>query len=99
MLFILLVCWAAFTGTAHAKAQCAGKFINPITDICWKCLFPLSIAGRTIANPDKDRSTPSEDKSLFCKCGAPIPRIGIPIGFWEPFRLADVTAKPFAWSL
>ena len=22
-----------------------GKIINPITDICWSCLFPLHVAG------------------------------------------------------
>jgi len=92
---LALLILLAFSSVLNAKAQCAGKFVNPITDICWKCLFPLSIAGRTIANPDKDRSTPSEDKSFVCMCGSPIPRIGIPIGFWEPFRLADVTTKPF----
>jgi conjugal transfer pilus assembly protein TraU len=90
---LLILCLSA--SVIHAKANCAGKFVNPITDICWKCLFPLSIAGRTVANPDHDRATPSEDQSFICTCGEPIPRIGIPIGFWEPFRLADVTTKPF----
>lgn len=90
LLFLVLL-----TNTVNAKSVCAGKFVNPITDICWKCLFPLSIAGRTVANPAKDNATSAEDKSLVCLCGAPVPRIGIPIGFWEPFRLADVTTKPF----
>ncbi len=82
-------------GAVNAKAVCAGKFINPITDICWKCLFPLSIAGYTVANPNKDNANPPEPKNFVCQCGEPIPRIGIPIGFWEPFRIADVTTKPF----
>ncbi len=77
------------------QSTCAGKFLNPITDVCWKCLFPLSIAGRKVADPYRDNATPTEEKSLFCKCGTPIPRIGIPVGFWEPFRLADVTINPF----
>jgi len=85
----------AFVGfSAHAKSICGGKFVNPIADICWKCLFPLSIAGQKVADPLKNAS-PREDKSLVCSCDSPIPRIGIPIGFWEPFRLADVTMKPF----
>lgn len=79
----------------EAKVVCSGRMVNPITDICWKCLFPLSIAGQTIANPDRDNATPEEARSFFCSCDKPIPRIGIPIGFWEPFRLADVTLKPF----
>lgn len=81
--------------TANANAVCGGKFLNPITDVCWKCLFPLSIAGRAVANPNRDTATPKEDKSFVCACGNPVPRIGIPVGFWEPFRLAEVTTKPF----
>ena len=81
--------------TLQAASVCGGKFVNPITDICWKCLFPLSIAGRRVADPNKDNATPVLDKSLVCACGSPVPRIGIPVGFWEPFRLVDVTTKPF----
>lgn len=77
------------------KPQCQGRFINPITQVCWKCLFPLTIGGHRVADPDKDRATPREKKQVFCKCGDPIPRIGIPIGFWEPFRVVDVTLKPY----
>ena len=86
----ILVCTAF-----KASATCSGKFLNPITDVCWSCLFPLAIAGQTVANPHHDRATPKEDKSPVCFCGQPEPRMGIPIGFWEPFRVADVTLHPF----
>jgi len=23
--------------------MCNGNFVNPVTDICWKCVFPLTI--------------------------------------------------------
>lgn len=37
--------FAVFFLTAPVKADpaCAGKFVNPITDICWNCLFPMTI--------------------------------------------------------
>ena len=41
----------AFAGTSPARADtvtCHGKFINPITDVCWSCLFPLSIGGTPV---------------------------------------------------
>ena len=79
---------------ALSLSTCQGKMINPITDVCWKCLFPLTIAGGKVADPDKDNATPQGKKGLFCACGDP-KRIGIPVGFWEPFRVADVTYKPF----
>ena len=31
-----------------SPAPCTGKFVNPITDVCWSCLFPLSVGGMTI---------------------------------------------------
>ncbi|MCC8416926.1 MAG: TraU family protein [Rickettsia endosymbiont of Gnoriste bilineata] len=27
---------------------CQGRFVNPITDICWSCLLPISIGGFNI---------------------------------------------------
>lgn len=73
-------------------AQCVGRFINPVTDICWKCLFPIKIAGFTIARGGPD---PAGARGFLCTCGKPIPRIGIPVSFWEPARLVDVTRTPY----
>ena len=42
-------------GTSNA-AECRGEFINPLTDVCWKCLFPLSI------DPAKLSSSEIEEK-------------------------------------
>lgn len=36
-LALMLLC---LTGTARAaSAECEGNFVNPITDICWECIF------------------------------------------------------------
>ena len=78
---------------ARANATCHGKFVNPITDVCWSCLFPLSIGGLSIWNGS--RPDPKNPTFPLCACGSPIPRIGIAVGFWEPVRLVDVTNK--AW--
>ncbi|NWP05733.1 conjugal transfer protein, partial [Escherichia coli] len=74
---------------------CHGKFVNPITDVCWSCLFPLSVGGLKIWPSGRpDTANPA---SPICACGSPIPRIGISVGFWEPARLADVTMKPWCF--
>ena len=32
---------AAFLSAAPASSQsCTGRFVNPIADVCWECLFP-----------------------------------------------------------
>ena len=46
--WLLLVLAFSLLVSAPARAdagpgRCTGKFVNPITDICWSCLFPLSI--------------------------------------------------------
>lgn len=78
-----------------SQAKCVGRFINPVSDICWKCLFPLSIAGIEIV---KGKPSPSTSHMPICFCPRPplgqmLP--GIPIGFWEPVRLVDVTRTPY----
>lgn len=40
---VLLAALLAGAGTARADAPCYGKFPNPFTDVCWKCIFPISI--------------------------------------------------------
>ena len=32
--------------TVHAL--CGGSFMNPISDVCWECIFPIKIAGMSI---------------------------------------------------
>lgn len=75
--------------------KCTGRFVNPVTDICWSCLFPLSVGGLDLF-PGK-RPDPKNPSSPICACSTPVPRIGIAMGFWEPVRLADVTAKPWCF--
>lgn len=74
----------------QAKATCVGKFPNPITDICWSCIFPITFAGVKISSGE---DTPSPQQPI-CFCKDP-PRVGIPVSFWEPVRLADVTRTPY----
>ncbi|KJV74371.1 traU family protein [Orientia tsutsugamushi str. TA763] len=81
--------------SCYAAAGCVGRFVNPITDVCWKCLFPITIAGFKVVSS----SMPDTNASgrLICLCPKPwipIPVPGIPVGFWEPVRLVDVTKSP-----
>jgi len=78
---------------ALAGAQCTGHFVNPITDVCWDCLFPLTIGSAPVV-PSSLPDTPNPS-SPICLCGTPIPRVGVSFGYWEPFALVDVTRDPF----
>lgn len=96
---IIIILISLCSSSASARVGCVGRFVNPITDICWKCLFPITIMGVKIASGDPD--TPAPRSPLpplpLCACprpGIPVPVPGIPIGFWEPVRLIDVTKSP-----
>lgn len=77
-------------------AACPGRFVNPITDICWSCLFPITIGPARVSGGGR-QDTPNPHQ-IPCWCPRPpIPGLvpGIPVGFWEPARLVDVTRVPF----
>lgn len=78
---------------AAAAAPCSGKFANPLTDICWSCILPISIGNARIANfgGQEDIANPSNP---LCSCGTN-PVLGLSIGFWEPARHVEAVRKPF----
>lgn len=81
--------------------SCTGHFVNPLKDVCWRCLFPLSIGDHEVV---KDESLESElenitkDKKFnpIRTCKTKIgERLGLKIGYWEPMALVDVTDTPY----
>lgn len=90
-LIIVSLCMAnnCFADTS----KCVGKFINPITDICWSCIFPISIGGTKLKSGSNRHDT-KNPSNIVCGCTENnIPRVGVTIGFWEPVRLIDITRK------
>ena len=94
VLIVFLLLWLWPVHNSYASSLCKGHFVNPITDIDWNGLFPLTIGNADIASGDApDTSNPSNP---VCLCPMPIGyRIGLAIGYWEPFAMVDVTRKPY----
>lgn len=77
--------------SSPVAAKCNAKFLNPITEICWDCIFPISVGAVSI---NLGTSRPDTENQAFplCLCpGFPLPRPGLSIGIWEPARLVDVS--------
>lgn len=93
LVFILII--SIFSVPSIASNLCHGKFANPITDVCWSCLFPITIGSATVfSGGQPDTTNPSLP---ICTCPM-VPtgvRIGISLGFWEPMALVDVTRHPY----
>ncbi len=64
---------------------------NPITDVCWKCFFPIYISGKNLTTGYEEFS--EHDDSLFCGCS--LTHWGVPISFWEPMMIMEVTQTPY----
>ena len=84
-----------WSGAASGQS-CTGRFVNPISDVCWECLFPISIGPIRMGSASGAPDTPNPG-SPICFCGSPIPRIGLSLGVWEPARLMDVSRKPWCF--
>lgn len=92
--YLLLLNFIVVYNTANAS--CSGRFVNPITDICWSCIFPLTIGPVPVNVGGREDYKPDNTSSPICVCpraGVPVP--GIPVGFWEPVRLVDVVREPY----
>ncbi|MCP3848683.1 MAG: conjugal transfer pilus assembly protein TraU [Gammaproteobacteria bacterium] len=94
MILILVLMWP---GLATANISCKGRFVNPITDICWSCLLPISIGGFSIGKGNLPRKRDTKNpKNPFCLCHKAEKEVpGVAVGFWEPVRLIEVTRTPY----
>jgi len=97
--FVLLVLISSASHAATVvpgSATCTGKFFNPIIDVCWSCVFPLTLGGANIfkSSQEDNGSSPS---GPFCACGNP-PKFGVKFGFWEPVRLVEAVRTPYCFT-
>lgn len=72
------------TPLPSSPQQSDGQIINPITDICWSCAFPIRFPG------SGDSKTP-----ITCSCLKEGTLAGFPIAFWEPSAILEVTRTPY----
>jgi conjugal transfer pilus assembly protein TraU len=103
----LMLCMTGLAVAADPPAggECKSAFPNLLTDICWKCIFPLRIGGKEILNvgdiPDNiEEITGNPDDfnpdDFLCTCedAEGVDRIGIYISFWEPARVLELIQEP-----
>ena len=86
-----------FASLQNVKAQCTGRMFNPITDVCWTCILPISIGSASVGGSVPD--TPNIS-TIPCVCPGKIlglPQVGIPIGFWEGIKIFDMAKDPFCF--
>lgn len=79
----------------NAHATCSANVFNPITEICWNCVFPVTMAGIALYGSDID-SPHDNISSPVCLCGTVA---GITASFWEPARIIETVKDPYCFNL
>lgn len=88
----LAVCLSLLTLQA---AGCTGRVTNPVTDVCWSCLFPIEVAGVTVK---AGGSRPSTGAPALCACkNGPVSVPGFNLSFWEPVRTIEIVREPYCF--
>lgn len=66
-----------------------------ITEFCWSCIFPLKVAGLTLASGESPPPVKASSKPV-CMCFDELgmPRPGITTSMWEPSRLIEFERVP-----
>jgi conjugal transfer pilus assembly protein TraU len=96
---IILVVFIILLPAPEAYSVCKGTFLNPVTDVCWHCIFPIKIAGIVVYGGTQE-DAPDPAVSPLCICPAPPPvfvRVGIPLSFWEPAQYIETVKDPFCF--
>ena len=94
MLFKSLVASVLLMLSSVSFATCTGHFVNPLTDVCWRCLFPLSIGNTQVVKSALPDTQNASSPVGICPSSVGA-RVGLNIGFWEPMALVDVTDTPY----
>ena len=83
-------------GAGSIGPPCEGSFVNPITDVCWRCLFPMTIGSApVVAGEHADTENPVSPIQVCDMELPPYFRIGMSLGYWEPTNIVDATRTPF----
>ena len=89
----MFIALSLMISSVHSK--CVGKFLNPVTDICWSCVFPITLGGVNVMKGRQDTENP---RRVICTCPKPpLIQVGVPVSFWEAVRVIEVTRTP--WCL
>ena len=106
---IAAVALAIGIGNTPAHAVCPDELVlSPrlITDICWECIFPITIAGATLApygsrpqstgmlGQGANSASPVGSPICFCEDQFGLPTVGLTIGMWQPARLIELVRNP-----
>lgn len=77
-------------------SSCPAYLTNPVTDVCWRCILPLSLGSVEMGNIGGQRDLPNPS-SPVCFCPGTPPKVGLSMGFWEPIYINEIVRTPYCF--
>ncbi len=96
MVRVAIMACLASSAIAASPTVCTGKFPDPVTDYCWSCSFPFTVANQQVMIQGQEDNGTISDSQPICACSNPV-KVGLKTGFWEPSRMVDVTRTPYCF--
>lgn len=94
-LILSILLWS--TASASWAACTNLSFLNPVNEVDWDCVFPITIAGIPIDMGDHPPD--DNDSTMTCECAGKgpygTPLFGFQVSYWEPSHIMDTVAD--AW--
>ena len=84
--------------SGSVEATCYGRITNPVTDVCWECVFPIIVGQNTSLISGSGFPNVTTDADSMCSCVANgSVTFGMNLGFWEPIRTIEIVREPFCF--
>jgi len=96
MLLGSLVALLAGGEPARAGPDCQdGSVLSAaiVTNICWDCVFPIRVAGVTLAGSGSVPAGAADQPLCLCD-EAGVPHPGVTVGMWMPFQIIETVRAP-----
>lgn len=93
-----LLLLASFMVASPAWGLCQSRPLNPVTDICWSCIFPIQFGGKLALGDSRDRIPVEKTASPVCACahGGSF-TVGVTVSFYEPARMIETVHDAYCF--
>jgi conjugal transfer pilus assembly protein TraU len=96
-LFLVLLL-SSFLVPSGAWGKCDSRPINPVTDICWQCIFPIQFGGKLTLGNSQGQVPVENTSPPVCACfnGGSL-TIGVTASFYEPARMIETVHDAYCF--
>jgi len=87
---------------ATGLALCKNTIFNPISDVCWQCMFPVKIGSVTMfdgAGSAGEAPPGTGVDTVGCVCTGPPVVTGLTVAFWEHARIIETVKDAYCFPL